>query len=106
MMTDDEHLQQQDPITELRQLMLTSQLEQLKVSRSLLAAQQAHAEAVQASLSLNRKSLIFIAVLLAIVGGLNLYALWLHDLGVRRAIILEEEIPAVEPEHKIPGDQA
>ena len=102
----DDDTQQQDPIAELRQLMLTSQLEQLKVSRSLLAAQQAHAEAVQASLSLNRKLLIFIAVLLAIVGGLNLYALWPHDLGVRRAIILEEEIPAVEQEQEIPGEQA
>ncbi len=94
----------QDPITELRQLLLTSQLEQLKVSRSLLAAQQAHAEAVEASLRLNRKLLIFIAVVLAIVGGLNLYALWPHDLGVRRAIILEEEIPAVEQEQEILGE--
>ena len=102
----DDDTQQQDPIAELRQLMLTSQLEQLKVSRSLLAAQQAHAEAVQASLSLNRKLLIAVAVLLVIVGGLNLYALWPHDLGVRRAIILEEEIPAVEQEQEIPGDQA
>ena len=106
MMTDDEHLQQQDPITELRQLMLTSQLEQLKVSRSLLAAQQAHAEATEASLRLNRKLLIAIAVLLAIVGGLNLYALWPRDLDVRRAIIIEEKIPAVEQEQEILGDQA
>ena len=96
----------QDPVAELRQLLLTSQLEQLKVFRALLAAQQAHAEAVEASLKLNRKLLIAIAVLLVIVGGLNLYALWPHDLGVRRAIILEEEIPAVEQEQEIPGDQA
>ena len=94
----------QDPITELRQLLLTSQLEQLKVSRSLLAAQQAHAEAVQASLSLNRKLLIAIAVLLAVVGSLNLYALWPRDMAVRSVIITEE--PAVEKEKVIKGDQA
>ena len=44
----------QDPITELRQLLLTSQQEQLKISRSLLTTQQAHTEAVEASLRLNR----------------------------------------------------
>ena len=34
-------MDEQDPVTELRQLLLTSQLEQLKISRSLLAAQKA-----------------------------------------------------------------
>ena len=48
----------QDPITELRQLLITSQQEQLKISRSLLAAQKAHAEAVEASLRLNRKFVV------------------------------------------------
>ena len=99
-------MDEQDPITELRQLMLTSQLEQLKVSRSLLAAQQAHAEAVEASLRLNRRLLLAIVVLLAIVGGLNLYALWPADISTRKVIILEEEIPTVEQEQEIPGDQA
>ena len=90
----------------LHELLITSQQEQLKISRALLEAQKAHAEAVEVSLRLNRKLLWAIAMLLAIVGGLNLYALWPHDLGVRRAIILEEEIPAVEQEQEILGDQA
>ena len=93
-----------DPITELRQLLLTSQQEQLKISRSLLAAQKAHAEAVEASLRLNRKLILAMAVLMAIVGGLNLYALWPTDISAKRVIIIEE--PAAEQEEVIRGDQA
>ena len=65
----------QDPITELRQLLITSHQQQLNISRSLLAAQKAHAEAVEASLRLNRKLILAMAVLLVIVGGINVYAL-------------------------------
>ena len=61
----------QDLITELRQLLVTSQQEQLNISRSLLAAQQAHAEAVEASLSFSRRLVIGMAVLLVIVAGLG-----------------------------------
>ncbi len=89
----------QDPITELRQFLLTTQQEQLKISRSLLEAQQAHTEAVEASLRLNRSLLLVMAVLLVIVGGLNLYALWPRDMAVRGVIITEEPVPeeASEP---------
>ena len=56
-----------NPITELRQLLITSQQEQLKISRSLLEAQQAHTESVEASLRLNRRLMLAMAVLLAII---------------------------------------
>ncbi len=39
-----------EQITELRQLLVTSQQEQLKISRSLLSAQKAHAEAIEVDL--------------------------------------------------------
>ena len=87
-----------DPISELRQLLISSHQEQLKISRSLLAAQQAHTEAVEASLRLNRRLLPAMAVLLVIVGGLNLYALWPRDMSVRRVIITEEPAPEQPPE--------
>ena len=88
----------QDPVTELRQLLITSQQEQLKISRSLLAAQQAHTEAVEAALRLNRRLLLAMAVLLVIVGGLNLYALWPGEWSTKRVIIIEEPAPEQVPE--------
>ena len=44
------------------------------------------------------------AMLLAIVGGLNLYALWPRDISAKKVIIIEE--PAEEQEKVIAGDQA
>ena len=94
----------QDPITELRQLLITSHQQQLNTTRSLLEAQQAHTEAVEASLRLNRRLLIAMALLLVIVGGLNLYALWPREWSEKRVIIIEE--PAPEQEEVVEGDQA
>ena len=60
-----------EQLAELRQLLLTSQREQLKISRFLLAAQQAHTESVEVSLKLNRRLLLAMAVLRVIVGGVR-----------------------------------
>ena len=92
----------QDPITELRQLLITSHQQQLNISRSLLASQKAHTEAVEASLRLNSRMIMVMAVLLVIVAGLNLYALWPRDISAKRVIIIES--PA--PEEVVTGDQA
>ena len=92
------------PITELRLLLITSQQEQLKISRSILVALKAHAEAIEASLRLTRRVTLLMAVLLAIVAGLNLYALWPSDMDVRRVIITEEPMPEEAPEPE--GNQA
>ena len=43
-------------------------------------------------------------MLLAIAGGLNLYALWPRDISAKKVIIIEE--PAEEQEKVIAGDQA
>ena len=48
----------QNPITELRQLFITSHQEQIKISRFLLAAQQPLTEAVEASLRLTRRLML------------------------------------------------
>ena len=44
------------------------------------------------------------AVLLVIVAGLNLYALWPGEWSEKRVIIIEE--PASEQEEVVEGDQA
>ena len=56
----------------------------------------------------NSVGFVLMAVLLAIVAGLNLYALWPSDLDVRRVIITEEplEEPVPEQEEVTPADQA
>ena len=59
---------------------------------------------MEQSLRLNRKLILVMAVLLAIVGGLNLYALWPTDISAKRVIIIEE--PAAEQEEVITGNQA
>ena len=85
-----------EQLTELRQILITSQQEQLKISRSLLAAQQAHAEAVEASLRLNRRVLMMICP----AGGrgrtepLRAVA---TDMAVRSVIITEEPVPRPPP---------
>ncbi len=86
-----------EQFSDLRHYLITSQQQPLNISRSLLAAQKVHARAVEASLRLNRRLLVAMAVLLVIVGGLNLYALWPSEWSAKRVIIIEEPVRQEEP---------
>jgi hypothetical protein len=57
-----------EQITELPQLLVSTEQQQLNISRSLMAAQSAHAESLEASLKLNRRLVFAMTVLLVIVG--------------------------------------
>lgn len=98
-------MDEQDPITELCQLLVISGQKQLEVSRELLAAQKAQGEAMEASLRLNRRLLLAMTVLLVIVGGLNLYALWPSAWSEKRVIIIEgpavEDVPAASADKQV-----